>query len=72
MPQMGYDTKTDWLTECQSQYDFDFDFGIQTLEIELENWVILNQRLVGEEAIGHVKIERVIWRLYMCCSTVIF
>jgi hypothetical protein len=25
MPQMGYDTKTDWLTDCQSQYDFDFD-----------------------------------------------
>jgi hypothetical protein len=27
MPQMGYDTKTDWLTDCQSQYDFDFDFA---------------------------------------------
>jgi hypothetical protein len=25
MPQMGYDNKTDWLTDCQSQYDFDFD-----------------------------------------------
>jgi hypothetical protein len=22
MPQMGYDTKTDWLIDCQSQYDF--------------------------------------------------
>jgi retron-type reverse transcriptase len=25
MPQMGYDTKTDRLTDCQSQCDFDFD-----------------------------------------------
>jgi hypothetical protein len=30
MPQMGYDTKTDWLTDCQSQYDFDFDFENET------------------------------------------
>jgi hypothetical protein len=27
MPQMGYDTKTDRLTDCQSQCDFDFDKG---------------------------------------------
>jgi hypothetical protein len=26
MPQMGHDTKTDRLTDCQSQCDFDFDF----------------------------------------------
>jgi hypothetical protein len=26
MPQMRYDTKTDRLTDCQSQCDFDFDF----------------------------------------------
>jgi hypothetical protein len=25
MPQMGYDTKTDRLADCQSQCDFDFD-----------------------------------------------
>jgi hypothetical protein len=25
MPQMGYGTKTDRLTDCQSQCDFDFD-----------------------------------------------
>jgi hypothetical protein len=25
MPQMGYDTKTDRLTDYQSQCDFDFD-----------------------------------------------
>jgi hypothetical protein len=25
MPQMGHDTKTDRLTDCQSQCDFDFD-----------------------------------------------
>jgi hypothetical protein len=24
MPQMGHDTKTDRLTDCQSQCDFDF------------------------------------------------
>jgi hypothetical protein len=26
MPQKGYDTKTNRLTDCQSQCDFDFDF----------------------------------------------
>jgi hypothetical protein len=25
MPQMGHDTKTDRLADCQSQCDFDFD-----------------------------------------------
>jgi hypothetical protein len=25
MPQKGYDTKTNRLTDCQSQCDFDFD-----------------------------------------------
>jgi hypothetical protein len=37
MPQMGYDTKTDRLTDCQSQCDFDFDDYIR-LETELQNW----------------------------------
>jgi hypothetical protein len=37
MAQMGYDTKTDRLTDCQSQCDFDFDFDYIRLEIELEN-----------------------------------
>jgi hypothetical protein len=27
MPQMGVDTKTDRLTDCQSQCDFDLIFG---------------------------------------------
>jgi hypothetical protein len=30
MPQKGYDTKTNRLTDCQSQCDFDFDFAIDT------------------------------------------
>jgi hypothetical protein len=28
MPQMGHDTKTDRLTDCQSQCDFDFDIEL--------------------------------------------
>jgi hypothetical protein len=35
MPQMGYDTNRDRLTDCQSQCDFDLDWI--RLEIELEN-----------------------------------
>jgi hypothetical protein len=34
MPQMGYDTKTDWLTDCQSQYDFDFDYVLHSVSLE--------------------------------------
>jgi hypothetical protein len=30
MPQMGYDTKIDRLTDCQSQCDFDFDLRIHS------------------------------------------
>jgi hypothetical protein len=30
MPHMGLDTKTDRLTDCQSQCDFDFDFAVTT------------------------------------------
>jgi hypothetical protein len=30
MPHMGYDTKTDRLTDCQSQCDFDFEFRRKT------------------------------------------
>jgi hypothetical protein len=28
MPQMGLDSKTDRLTDCQSQRDFDFDLNL--------------------------------------------
>jgi hypothetical protein len=35
MPQKGYDTKTDRLTDCQSQCDFDFDFAIDTVQLQL-------------------------------------
>jgi hypothetical protein len=30
--QTGLDTKTDWLTDRQSQCDFDFDFDFQSLQ----------------------------------------
>jgi hypothetical protein len=33
MPQMGYDTKTDRLTDCQSQCDFDFDFDLNSVSL---------------------------------------
>jgi hypothetical protein len=34
---MGLDTKTYWLTDCQSQcdFDFDFDFDLQLLREQL-------------------------------------
>jgi hypothetical protein len=32
MPQMGYDTKTDRLTDCQSQCDSDSDIGCPVIE----------------------------------------
>jgi hypothetical protein len=31
MPQMGYDTKTDRLTDCQSQCDFDMELGVKVV-----------------------------------------
>jgi hypothetical protein len=30
-PQLGLDTKTDRLTDYQSQCDFDFDFGLDQM-----------------------------------------
>jgi hypothetical protein len=44
-------------------------FASRRLEIELENWVSVEQKLVVEE----VRLWRlnVIWRLYVCSSTVI-
>jgi hypothetical protein len=34
MPQMGYDTKTDRLTDCQSQCDFDLS-SVEAVHSEL-------------------------------------
>jgi hypothetical protein len=41
MPQMGYDTKTDRLTDCQSQCDFDFGRTLLVLSLPRVSWTDL-------------------------------
>jgi hypothetical protein len=46
-PQMGLDTKTDWLTDRQSQCDFDFDFyhskHEMTTDLQTVNFLIIER-----------------------------
>jgi hypothetical protein len=51
---MGYDTKTDRLTDCQSQYDFDFD----SVEAD-SNTSTLSLRVVGSNENGGLKSDTV-------------
>jgi hypothetical protein len=46
MPQMGHDTKTDRLTDCQSQCDFDFDL---TVVHRVGGWCEMAASLQGRE-----------------------
>jgi hypothetical protein len=44
MPQMGHDTKTDRLTDCQSQCDSDSELLFSQLRVTVEK----SQKLVAE------------------------
>jgi hypothetical protein len=48
---MGIDTKTYWLTDCQSQYDLDLEEGSNTSTVTL--------RVVGGDKKGSLKSETV-------------
>jgi hypothetical protein len=57
MPQMGYDTKTDRLTDCQSQCDFDFDL-LAKVEV-LGVCILLSPKFFGDLRENHGKISSV-------------
>jgi hypothetical protein len=49
MPQMGYDTKTDRLTDCQSQCDFDFENRQSRLEADSTTFTVALRVVRGDE-----------------------
>jgi hypothetical protein len=63
---MGLDTKADWLTDRQSQYDFDLiwkEAAIQSMEVE--EWPLLKP-LPGNYQYSHCGLEKTTCALVVC------
>jgi predicted 3-demethylubiquinone-9 3-methyltransferase (glyoxalase superfamily) len=65
---MGFDTKTYWLTDRQSQCDFDFDFAV-SLEVEYEKEAEYDRtwkKWLGSESAASRERHRATQKSWVC------